>query len=80
MNLFTFIQIIFLGVLWAVKSTQAALAFPFVLITLIPVRKYLLPKIFTDKELDEVCYVYFEIDTYYYSLEIAYIMEKEIIN
>jgi len=54
MNLFTFIQLLCLGILWAVKSTAAALAFPFVLILLVPMRFYLLPLLFTNPELAEV--------------------------
>ena len=51
MHLFTAIQILCLATLWAVKSTTAAVAFPFVLIMMIPVRKFVLPCIFTAKEL-----------------------------
>ncbi|KFR03312.1 Band 3 anion transport protein, partial [Opisthocomus hoazin] len=51
MHLFTFTQIIALGLLWAVKSTQASLALPFVLILTVPLRRFLLPKIFRDIEL-----------------------------
>lgn len=51
MHLFTTIQLISLAVLWAVMSTVASLAFPFVLILTIPVRMYLLPWIFTKREM-----------------------------
>ncbi|KAM4884258.1 band 3 anion transport protein isoform 3-T4 [Sylvia borin] len=51
MHLFTFTQIIFLVVLWVVKSTPASLALPFVLILTVPLRRFLLPKIFWDIEL-----------------------------
>ncbi|NXR89287.1 B3AT protein, partial [Hypocryptadius cinnamomeus] len=51
MHLFTFTQIIFLVVLWVVKSTPASLALPFVLILTVPLRRFLLPKIFQDIEL-----------------------------
>ncbi|NXH45899.1 B3AT protein, partial [Dicaeum eximium] len=51
MHLFTFTQIIFLVVLWVVKSTPASLALPFVLILTVPLRRLLLPKIFRDIEL-----------------------------
>ncbi|XP_025914984.1 band 3 anion transport protein isoform X1 [Apteryx rowi] len=51
MHLFTFTQIITLAVLWAVKSTPASLALPFVLILTVPVRRFLLPRIFRDVEL-----------------------------
>ena len=54
MHSYTFIQVICLGVLWVVKSTQAALGFPFVLLLLVPLRRYLLPKIYTETELEEV--------------------------
>ncbi|NXY53595.1 B3AT protein, partial [Callaeas wilsoni] len=51
MHLFTFTQIIFLVVLWVVKSTPASLALPFVLILTVPLRRFLLPRIFRDFEL-----------------------------
>lgn len=51
MHGFTVIQLILLIVLWVVKQSPAALAVPFVLICLIPIRLYLLPYIFATKEL-----------------------------
>ncbi|KAJ7427600.1 Band 3 anion transport protein [Willisornis vidua] len=51
MHLFTFTQIIFLVLLWVVKSTPASLALPFVLILTVPLRRFVLPKIFQDIEL-----------------------------
>ncbi|KAJ1183381.1 hypothetical protein NDU88_000203 [Pleurodeles waltl] len=51
MNLFTGIQLACIVVLWVVKSTVASLAFPFVLILTVPLRRFLLPRIFQEKEL-----------------------------
>ncbi|XP_061660817.1 anion exchange protein 2b isoform X2 [Syngnathoides biaculeatus] len=51
MHLFTCIQMVCLAVLWAVMSTQASLAFPFVLILTVPVKMFLLPRIFTSREM-----------------------------
>ncbi|XP_055475868.1 band 3 anion transport protein [Psammomys obesus] len=51
MHLFTGIQIICLVVLWVVKSTPASLALPFVLILTVPLRRSLLPLIFSQLEL-----------------------------
>uniref|UniRef100_A0A8D2AFW1 Anion exchange protein n=1 Tax=Sciurus vulgaris TaxID=55149 RepID=A0A8D2AFW1_SCIVU len=51
MHMFTGIQIICLAVLWAVKSTSASLALPFVLILTVPLRRLLLPLIFSKLEL-----------------------------
>ncbi|XP_064329575.1 band 3 anion transport protein [Phalacrocorax carbo] len=51
MHLFTFTQIIVLVLLWVVKSTQASLALPFILILTVPLRRFLLPRIFRDVEL-----------------------------
>ncbi|XP_040922097.1 anion exchange protein 2b isoform X1 [Toxotes jaculatrix] len=51
MHLFTCIQLVCLAVLWAVMSTQASLAFPFVLILTIPVKMFLLRRIFTAREM-----------------------------
>ncbi|XP_034428709.1 anion exchange protein 2b isoform X5 [Hippoglossus hippoglossus] len=52
MHLFTCIQLVCLGVLWAVMSTQASLAFPFVLILTIPVKMFVLRRIFTVREIE----------------------------
>ncbi|XP_044531057.1 band 3 anion transport protein [Gracilinanus agilis] len=51
MHVFTGIQIICLVVLWVVKSTPASLALPFVLILTVPLRRFLLPLIFRNLEL-----------------------------
>ena len=53
-HLFTLIQVVCLGILWAVKSTPAAIGFPFFLVLCVPTRIYLLPLIFTKKELVEI--------------------------
>ncbi|XP_076345016.1 band 3 anion transport protein-like isoform X2 [Tachypleus tridentatus] len=50
MHMFTIIQIICLAVLWVVKSTEAEIAFPFILLMMVPVRLQL-KKCFTEKEL-----------------------------
>lgn len=54
MNLFTCIQLCCLALLWAVKSTKGALAFPFILILMVPVRSHLLKFIFQQQELIEL--------------------------
>ncbi|XP_072047600.1 band 3 anion transport protein-like isoform X2 [Amphiura filiformis] len=51
MHLFTIIQLGCVAILWIVKITPAALAFPFFLILLVPLRRNALTRIFTDKEL-----------------------------
>lgn len=51
MHLFTCIQVVCLAALWAVMSTQASLAFPFVLILTIPVKMFVLRRIFTSREI-----------------------------
>ncbi|XP_068604370.1 anion exchange protein 2b [Brachionichthys hirsutus] len=51
MHLFTCIQVVCLAALWAVMSTQASLAFPFILILTVPVKMLLLPRIFTGREM-----------------------------
>lgn len=51
MHLFTCIQVVCLAVLWAVMSTQASLAFPFVLLLTIPVKMFVLSRIFTVREI-----------------------------
>jgi hypothetical protein len=54
MNAYTVVQLLCLAVLWVVKSTKAALAFPFVLMLMIPTRLLVLPYLFTKQELTEV--------------------------
>ncbi|CAB1340640.1 unnamed protein product [Coregonus sp. 'balchen'] len=51
MHLYTLIQLVCLAALWAVMSTVASLAFPFVLILTVPVKMFLLPRIFTTREM-----------------------------
>ncbi|XP_065256081.1 anion exchange protein 2 [Emys orbicularis] len=51
MHLFTGLQLACLAVLWAVMSTAASLAFPFILILTVPLRMCLLTRIFTAREL-----------------------------
>ncbi|XP_050953879.1 anion exchange protein 2b isoform X2 [Labeo rohita] len=51
MHLFTAIQVICLAILWAVMSTVASLAFPFVLIMTVPIKMFLLPRIFSTREM-----------------------------
>ncbi|CAL4118402.1 unnamed protein product [Meganyctiphanes norvegica] len=52
MHLYTVIQLILLIVLWVVKQSPAALCFPFILLMLIPIRMYIMPRIFDLDELD----------------------------
>ncbi|XP_030625943.1 anion exchange protein 2b isoform X2 [Chanos chanos] len=51
MHLYTAIQVVCLAILWAVMSTVASLAFPFVLILTVPLKMFLLPRIFTPREM-----------------------------
>ncbi|XP_078071673.1 anion exchange protein 2-like isoform X2 [Mustelus asterias] len=51
MHLFTIVQVFCLAVLWAVMSTIASLAFPFVLILTVPLKVFALTRIFTDREM-----------------------------
>lgn len=53
MHVFTFAQIAALACLWTVSKSKVALAFPFVLIMVIPVRKQM-EKMFTPLELRAV--------------------------
>ena len=50
MHVFTFVQIGALGLLWIVKSSKFSLAFPFILMMMVPIRKQL-EHIFTPLEL-----------------------------
>ncbi|XP_028846952.1 anion exchange protein 3 isoform X3 [Denticeps clupeoides] len=51
MNMFTIIQLVCIVLLWVVKSTIASLAFPFILIMTVPLRRLILTRIFEDREL-----------------------------
>ena len=52
MHMFTAIQILLFGLLYAIKAIKKiAIAFPLVIACCIPIRLYLLPKIFTKEEL-----------------------------
>ncbi|XP_045910059.1 anion exchange protein 3 [Micropterus dolomieu] len=51
MNLFTITQLACIVALWVVKSTVASLAFPFVLIMTVPLRRLILSRIFEEREL-----------------------------
>ncbi|XP_051994752.1 band 3 anion exchange protein-like [Xyrauchen texanus] len=51
MHLYTLIQVICLGILWAVKSSAYSLALPFVIILTIPLRMFMTGPIFTVMEM-----------------------------
>jgi hypothetical protein len=51
---YTFIQIIAAGSLITIKITNFAFLFPFILVLLVPFRKWCLPFVFTERELNEV--------------------------
>uniref|UniRef100_A0A8C9Q6Z2 Anion exchange protein n=1 Tax=Spermophilus dauricus TaxID=99837 RepID=A0A8C9Q6Z2_SPEDA len=51
MHLFTALQLLCLALLWAVMSTSASLAFPFILILTVPLRMVVLTRIFTEREM-----------------------------
>nr|QOU09172.1 solute carrier family 4 member 3 [Lateolabrax maculatus] len=51
MNMFTIMQLGCIVALWVVKSTEASLAFPFVLIMTVPLRRLILSRIFEEREL-----------------------------
>ncbi|CAL8266161.1 unnamed protein product [Lota lota] len=51
MNMFTAIQLVCIVSLWVVKSTEASLAFPFILIMTVPLRRLVLSRIFQEREL-----------------------------
>mmetsp|Transcript_8185 Transcript_8185/g.15189 ORF Transcript_8185/g.15189 Transcript_8185/m.15189 type:complete len:553 (+) Transcript_8185:118-1776(+) len=48
---FTLLQLAVIGAGWGLNFTPAALAFPLVIATLVPIRVYLFPMLFTEKEL-----------------------------
>ena len=50
MHAYTFVQIFALALLWGVKSSNFSLAFPFILMMMVPIRKQL-EKVFTPIEL-----------------------------
>uniref|UniRef100_A0A8D3BZ43 Anion exchange protein n=1 Tax=Scophthalmus maximus TaxID=52904 RepID=A0A8D3BZ43_SCOMX len=69
MNLFTIIQLLCIVALWVVKSTVASLAFPFVLIMTVPLRRLVLSRIFEERELQAVSWAA-EISIYCFLVEL----------
>ncbi|CAF0881089.1 unnamed protein product [Adineta steineri] len=53
-NAYTFIQVIAAGLLITIKITRFAFLFPFILVLLVPFRKWCLPCLFTERELTEL--------------------------
>ncbi|KAM3916780.1 anion exchange protein 3 [Leptodactylus fuscus] len=51
MHLFTCVQLSCIVLLWVVKSSPASLAFPFLLILTVPLRRFVLPRFFHEREL-----------------------------
>ncbi|KAG7263338.1 hypothetical protein CRUP_036661 [Coryphaenoides rupestris] len=51
MHMFTLIQLVCLGLLWAVKMSNFSLALPFVLIMTIPLRMLMTGRLFTPLEM-----------------------------
>ncbi|XP_067825124.1 anion exchange protein 2-like isoform X2 [Heptranchias perlo] len=51
MHIFTLIQILCIAILWGVNMSDASLAFPFVLILTVPLRMFVLNRIFSATEL-----------------------------
>ncbi|XP_041087644.1 band 3 anion transport protein-like [Polyodon spathula] len=51
MHMFTLIQILCLALLWGIKSSPASLALPFILILTIPLRRFLLARLFSEIEI-----------------------------
>lgn len=56
MHVFTFAQVLSLAVLWAVKSSSISLAFPFVLVMMVPLR-IKLGALYNERELNAVSIV-----------------------
>ena len=54
MHMFTIIQVILVVILWIVKSTIAAIAFPLLVFLMVPLRLRVMPKFFTHEELEVV--------------------------
>lgn len=53
MHIFTLIQVIGLAILWSIKSSSISLAFPFVLILMVPLRQRMVA-LFNPREMDAV--------------------------
>jgi hypothetical protein len=54
-NFFTIIQVGFVVVLLSIKSfNQVSYIFPLILVLLVPLRLFLMPRLFTNKELEQV--------------------------
>ena len=55
MHLYTFVQVLGLGILWVVKSSAIALFFPFFVVAMVPLRMSM-KFFFIPKELEAVSY------------------------
>lgn len=64
MHIFTLVQVFALAVLWAVKSSQFSLAFPFFLIMMVPLRQRL-TTFFNTREMNAVSVFYFHFYFYF---------------
>ena len=58
MHAFTIVQLVGLGILWAVKDSPIALAFPFFVVLMVPLRM-ILKFFFTPEELEAVSLFFF---------------------
>jgi len=54
MHIYTLIQIVSLSIIWGIKFTPGALVLPLSFILLIPLRKFLLVRFFSNAELEAV--------------------------
>ncbi|XP_078385716.1 band 3 anion transport protein-like [Cetorhinus maximus] len=54
MHLYTIIQILIIAILWAINKSDAALAFPFVLLLTVPLRMFGLSRIFSKVEMQSL--------------------------
>lgn len=65
--MFTLAQLGCIVALWVVKSTTASLAFPFILIMTVPLRRLILSRIFEERELQAVGYAAQLFQEWYYA-------------
>lgn len=65
MHMYTFIQIISLIILWTVKSSRFSLAFPFLLIMMVPLRQRM-ALFFNPREMNAVSLLFFYFGSDFY--------------
>lgn len=75
MHIFTGVQVLSLATLWAVKSSSISLAFPFVLVLMVPLR-IKLAAMYTEREINAVSNFELKSKRPHYAIRLERCIEK----